>query len=179
LPSITHFHADGTGGNEAYKKHGTEIWASDLTRKLHQEVGEKRKNGEASSFTDDHLRQRIFDRKTVPADKVFPLRKGLTLNFAGETAKVIFPGPAHSIDNVVVFLPKRKVLFGGCMIKAGDNIGNLVDADLKNWETSAKSLLALDIAIVIPGHGPHFGGKELIENSMRLAVKANKKTAGK
>jgi hypothetical protein len=30
---------------------------------------------------------------------------------------VFFPGAAHSADNVVVYFPKKRLLFGGCMIK--------------------------------------------------------------
>jgi hypothetical protein len=31
---------------------------------------------------------------------------------------------------VVVYFPARELLFGGCMIKAGNTIGNTADADL-------------------------------------------------
>src|SRR5690606_24319435 len=48
----THFHADGTGGNEAYASAGVEIWASEETRALHMEKGEAMRIDSAESFKD-------------------------------------------------------------------------------------------------------------------------------
>ncbi|MFO0645147.1 MAG: hypothetical protein U0326_02840 [Polyangiales bacterium] len=35
----------------------------------------------------------------------------------GTEIEVFFPGAAHTLDNVVVWLPSRALLFGGCMIR--------------------------------------------------------------
>lgn len=67
------------------------------------------------------------------------------------------PGPAHSPDNIVVWEPSERVLFGGCMIKSvtSDALGNLADADVVAWTGSLDRLRAryARAARVIPGHG--------------------------
>lgn len=171
----THFHADGTGGNEAYQKHNVEIWASELTRDLHKEKGETGKIAEARGFeSQPELQKRIRERLTVVATNTFKELDGKTFNFAEEKVQLIWPGPARTKDNVVVYFPKRKILFGGCMIKAGNNIGYLGDAVIESWESSAQKLLSLEVDLVIPGHGKKFGGKDLIQNTINLATKAKK-----
>lgn len=166
----THFHADGTGGNDAYHKAGVETWASDQTQRLHKLKGEAMRKASVNDFDDPKLRQRLRDRKDVLAKNTFKKEKGLEFSFGSETAKVIYPGPGHSADNVVVYLPERQVLFGGCMIRGAGvkTLGYTGHADLKRWDDSARSLLSLPVKVVVPGHG-QVGGPELIENTVELA----------
>lgn len=66
-------------------------------------------------------------------------------------------GEGHTVDNIVVYVPEKKVLFGGCLIKSmGAEKGYLGDANIKEWPqtvTAAKSKFG-SAKIVIPGHGP-------------------------
>lgn len=57
----THFHSDGTGGNEAYVEAGAEIWANELTLKLHKAKGQLMRKEVAESFSDLSLRWHRFD----------------------------------------------------------------------------------------------------------------------
>lgn len=169
----THFHSDGTGGNEAFIKAEAQIWASEMTKKLQISKGAAVRKESMASFTDPKLRQRIESRREVMAQNIFDPAKGLQLEFKGEPVTVFYPGPAHSPDNVVVYLPQRQVLFGGCMIRSGDStdLGFLGSADVEHWETSARTLLNFPVKFVIPGHGA-VGGSELIQNTIDLAAKA-------
>jgi glyoxylase-like metal-dependent hydrolase (beta-lactamase superfamily II) len=176
----THFHADGTGGNDAYNKAGVETWASKETQELHRQKGAVMRERSAADFSDDKLKRRILARQEVPATKTFKQKDGLDLSFGGEHVKVFYPGPAHSPDNVIVYLPKRGVLFGGCMIRSANSnsLGYLGHADLLRWEESARRVLAFSPKIVVPGHGK-VGGPELIENTIRLASTAKEEQLGK
>ena len=168
----THFHADGTGGNEAYKKHGVEIWASDLTRKLQRERGESQKVKEAAGFeSQPELKKRLEKRQIVIADHEYKIQDGKTFEFGGEKVDVIYPGPAHSTDNVAVYLPQRKVLFGGCMVRPVKTLGYVGDADVKSWADSVSHLRALAPQVVIAGHEA-VGGVELIDNTVETARQA-------
>lgn len=168
----THFHLDGTGGNEIYKKMGVETWSSDLTIKL-REAGNKKDRVKAASFyKQEDLRKRILSSNPIIADHKFELKEGKTFNFSGEIVEVFYPGPAHSEDNVVVYFPKYKLLFGGCMIKP-ESLGYLGDANVKSWPQSARNLNKFDAKIVVPGHG-EWGGADLIEKTIKVATKAAK-----
>lgn len=170
----THFHADGTGGNEAYAEAGVQTYASDDTQKLLAARGVGVRDDAASGLPEPALRARVLKTRIVAAAHTFPARDGLALTIAGEPVRVVHPGPGHSADNVVVHFPQRDLLFGGCMIKAGDSIGYIGDADLSRWEASVRALDALPASVVVPGHGPT-GGRELLDNTIAL-VRAARKT---
>lgn len=164
-----HFHLDGTGGNEIYKKMGVETWSSDLTKELRLAENKKDRKKGAEFYKDTSLRKRILDSNPKPAEHTFDLKKGKTFSFSGEEVEVFYPGPAHSPDNVVVYFPKQKILFGGCMIKP-KSLGNLGDANVKAWPESARKLLKFDVEMVVPGHDP-WGGPELIKKTIEVAGK--------
>lgn len=176
----THVHFDGTGGNEAYLEGHVEIYSSDATAKLVRERGETMRRETRNMITDQRRRDRVDKMRIVAADHTFPEADGLELTFGGETLKVFHPGAAHSKDNVVVYFPKRKVLFGGCMVKAGHSIGYTGDADLGNWEPAIRAVqkVAPDAKLVIPGHGG-VGGPDLLENTLRIVRATRDDTKGR
>jgi len=168
----THFHNDRLGGNGYLSKIGSTIYGSDLTVKLLKERGLG--NGTIDMYK-DHSMKKYYDywqnAKLTPPTNVFSLKKGLVLTFDNETFEVYYPGPGHTPDNVVVYYPEKKILFGGCVIKtlSANSKGNIGDADLSNWYSSVNNILTKypDAALVIPGHGPE-GGKELISHTMEI-----------
>ena len=120
-----------------------------------------------AGLSDPALGARVQRTRVVPAAHTFPEREGMTLTIAGETVRVVHPGPGHTADNLVVHFPRRDLLFGGCMIKNGDSIGFIGDADLDHWEASVRAVEPLTARVVVPGHGP-IGGPELLANTIRL-----------
>lgn len=71
--------------------------------------------------------------------------------------EVRFPGPGHAPDNLVVWVPSAKVLYGGCLVKSvtSKTLGNVADADVKAWPDAIRRVQAAypDAALVVPGHG--------------------------
>ncbi|MCA9726815.1 MAG: metallo-beta-lactamase [Candidatus Eisenbacteria bacterium] len=168
----THFHLDGTGGNDVFHQEGVEIWASKLTRDLQITEGPNVLAESLQYFGTPELKDRVLRSHVVPAEHAFPLEDGKVFDFSGESVRVFFPGPAHSPDNVVVYFPGRKLLFGGCMIKP-ETLGYLRDANIAEWATSARRLRRFDADVVVPGHGK-WGGAELIERTIEVAEAAAK-----
>jgi glyoxylase-like metal-dependent hydrolase (beta-lactamase superfamily II) len=168
----THFHNDRLGGNGYLSKIGSTIYGSDLTVKLLKERGlgngilDMYKNLSLKKYN-DYWR----NAKLTPPNKIFYLKEGLVLTIDKDTFEVFYPGPGHTPDNVVVYYPKMKFLFGGCIIKtlSANSKGNIGDADLTNWYSSLNNILIKypDASLVIPGHGES-GGKELITHTMDL-----------
>ena len=167
----THFHRDGTGGNEAFRALGVTSYASELTQRLLREKGEPHRLDAAQGFKDEDKRRRVLSTALVPADHTFDAREGLDLSFAGEHVRVIHPGAAHSPDNVLVFFPTRALLFGGCMIKSVAEIGYVGDADLVHWEAAVEVARALHPDVVVPGHGA-VGGRELFDVTVKAVRRA-------
>jgi metallo-beta-lactamase class B len=71
--------------------------------------------------------------------------------------ELFFPGPAHTRDNLVVWFPGPRILFGGCLIKDHDaaDLGFTADADTAAWPASLRRLSARypNPSITVPGHG--------------------------
>ena len=87
------------------------------------------------------------------------------------SAEVFYPGPAHTRDNVVVWLPESRVLFGGCAVRAASDtsLGNVADADVKEWPASIRRVRERypNAEVIVAGHGD-VGGPELLRSTLRL-----------
>ena len=98
-------------------------------------------------------------------------KDSLDLYLGDRIIKCYYPGAAHSLDNIVVWIPSEKILFAGCMIKSMNsrNIGNTADGDLALYPKTIDYLMYKfpDAKVVIPGHGQP-GGIELIEHTKSL-----------
>ena len=66
-------------------------------------------------------------------------------------------GAAHTLDNIVVWIPSEQILFAGCMVKSmnSTDLGNLADGDLKAYPITIDKLIEKfpTAKIVIPGSG--------------------------
>lgn len=124
----THHHIDRTGGNAVLIKENIPVYGSDLTAAL------AKKNHE-----------------TAP-NHTFLASAGMTLDFDNQKVEIFYPGPAHSEDNTVVYIPDLKLLFGGCMIVPFQKIYLVDGVNIKNWPNALEKLKRFDIQWVIPGH---------------------------
>ena len=69
---------------------------------------------------------------------------------------------SHTGGDVVVYLPKERVVCTGDMLVAG--ISNLSDGYVNEWPDTLEKLRALDFTEVVPGHGEPWKGKEKIDH---------------
>lgn len=101
-------------------------------------------------------------------------RDSLTFYFEGEKVICRYFGGGHTIDNIVVYFPSSKILFGGCLVKSAysKNLGYIKEAVLEEWDSTIEQILIefLDIEIVIPGHGG-YGDKQLLHHTIQLVRK--------
>jgi metallo-beta-lactamase class B len=147
-----HWHSDCIGGLAFLHSIGVKSYANKLTIKIAKEHNlEVPKNG----FTDS-----------------------LKLKLGNEEIFCFFPRAAHSMDNIVVWIPQEKMLFAGCMAKEmrSNSMGNTVDGDLKAWPGTIKKVMEKfpSAQMVIPGHG-FIGGPELLKHTLELAQAAGNK----
>jgi metallo-beta-lactamase class B len=179
----TGFHVDNIGGNEFLLSKGIAVYGSNLTAKLVTERGQAEKSRLLEGFKSPENKKYYDAYKNltfVPPNHIFDINEGLHLKIGDEDVNVFYPGPSHTIDNVVVYFPKRKILFGGCMIKSLDSkdAGYSADADMQKWPRSVEKVLAIykDAKIVVPGHG-NYGDTGLIKHTVELLDSINAKSA--
>jgi metallo-beta-lactamase class B len=87
------------------------------------------------------------------------------------SVRTFFPGAGHTPDNLVVWLEREKLLYGGCFVKDEHafSIGNLGDADVAEWPRSlarVKQRFPL-MQVVVPGHG-EVGGPKALDHTLEL-----------
>jgi metallo-beta-lactamase class B len=163
----THFHIDRLGGNAALVRHAIPIYGSDLTVKAIKQRGRSSIEGIIGWIKDESIRRTYRDFTYVAPDHVFAAQTGLDLHFGKEPVFLRFPGAGHSPDNLIVLLPKKGLIFGGCMILASDarKAGNVADGDVTAWLKAVRTLKTEGYSLVVPGHG-EAGGISLVQHTV-------------
>jgi metallo-beta-lactamase class B len=144
----THFHEDRTGGLEYYRSKGIATYTTKRTDALSQLKGMKR-----AEFL-------------VENDTLFRVGE--------HTFEILYPGPGHAPDNIVVWFEKERILYGGCLIKSVDDhtLGNLGDADTKAYASTVEKVIRKcpRPSHVIPGHNGWID-KRSTEHTLEMARK--------
>ncbi len=140
-----HFHEDCIGGLEYLQKRNIETIANSITI---TKCKEDNLPVPSTSFTDS-----------------------LIIDFSGLKIECRFFGGGHTFDNITVWIPEKRILFGGCLIKSSDsdNLGYIGDAVMDDWDLTVKKVMEKyrNIKTVVPGHG-NFGGAELLNHTVEL-----------
>ena len=141
----THFHADRTAGLDFLTNKGIKTYSSKLTYDLCKQHKEPQA-------------QYYFLHDT-------------TFTVGGYAFKTFYPGEGHSSDNIVVWFGAYRILYGGCLVKSEENtsIGNLSDANIKEWPLTIKKLMKEfpNPEYVIPGH-MSWTGKGQLPHTLKL-----------
>lgn len=137
---ITHFHDDSMGGTPELVARGIPFFSHPLTRTLGENEG-------------------------VPLpDSIGKMMIGDAVRISN--VEVFYPGPAHSEDNLVVWIPGAEVLFGTCAVRTPEfpGTGNTADAHLGSWPEAIGRVLQKypQVKVVVPGHGDHKDASLLI-----------------
>src|SRR5262249_26248585 len=75
-------------------------------------------------------------------------------------------GWGHTRGDTIVYLPREKILCTGDVVLNGPFV-TTSDAHIRNWPDVIRAAQKLDVAHVLPGHGPA-GGKELLEGQIQF-----------
>ncbi len=145
---VTHFHADHVYGLQEFKKVGAKIIAHQAAREyLNSDTAAARLNAsrvDLAPWVDDktHL---------VAAEEWLDGPRELVI---GGVRFVLQPlGPAHTPEDLMIYLPDEKVVFAGDIVARG-RIPFVGQADSGHWLASLKAILALKPTVIVPGHGP-------------------------
>ena len=89
------------------------------------------------------------------------LRTNMTLHRGSREIQIRFLGRAHTAGDVVVYLPKERVVITGDMLTS--TLSNMSDAFVNDWVSTLEELKKLDVVTILPGHGEAFTDKAKID----------------
>lgn len=141
---IGHAHADSMGGLATFQARNIPSYSSFVTQ--------------------DQARQKGLPVAQIGFDSQLELMVGT------KPVRIGYFGPGHAHGNIVTYLTKEQVLFGGCLIRAkGASVGYLGDAEPEMWSTTVRKVADAfaQAQIVVPGHGAA-GGHELLDYTINL-----------
>jgi len=176
---ISHFHYDHAHGIQSFPK-GIEIIGTEYTRRMlaegkslsHSTAAGNRAFSAAQianltkaldTATTPASRKDIEKRRTVwqeylasiatitPVPPNVTVTDRMTLTRGGRDIVIFHPGPAHTAGDLVVWLPKERILVTGDMLQP--NLPYMGDGFLPQWADALDSLKALGPAVILPGHG--------------------------
>lgn len=123
----------------------------------------------SASISGELTKQKCIEKKLPIPQTTFNTQ--LSFQFEGNEIECHYLGGGHTADNIVVFFPEDKILFGGCLLKSTDSksLGNTKEAVIEEWDVTLKKLMAAcsNSDIVIPGHGSH-GDSDLLSHTIDL-----------
>lgn len=144
----THSHDDRTAGVGWLNQNGVATWVSAQTNAI------------------------LEQENKAPATHTFEGREHRWLDGKVEA---FYPGGGHTVDNIVVWLPDSKILYGGCFIRslASKGLGYTGEARIDQWSDSVRKVIERypDALLVIPGHGKG-GDRSLLTHTRELAESA-------
>tara|TARA_B110000467_G_scaffold163075_1_gene188074 strand:- start:181 stop:1227 length:1047 start_codon:yes stop_codon:yes gene_type:complete len=154
----SHSHADHWLGNAAFADKGVEIISTGTS------VATMKKNG----LEDVDAFSRMTKGATGSTQLAYPtllLAQGEKRNLGGLDVEFILSNDAHSPGDVLMWLPKQKIIFGGDVLSSDwmpiatyhGNIPNLID--------TLHTVIKLNPSIVLPGHGQPTTAKAIIRDA--------------
>jgi len=183
----THFHFDHAHGNQIFERN-VNIIGHEFTRQMlltntkemplyknyvtglpaQLETLKKRLAGEKDPAKQAMLRTQIIatqsniaaqaDLRLTPPNVTLTDR--MTLHRGSREIQIRYLGRGHTAGDVVVFLPREKVVMTGDFLTAG--LSNMSDSFPDEWVKSLDELKKLDFDTVLPGHGEAFTDKAKI-----------------
>jgi metallo-beta-lactamase class B len=121
----THWHSDKTAGLEYYRKQGIKTYTTALTDELSKKNGKKR--------------------------AAYLMTKDTLFTIGQYSFETYFPGEAHTLDNIVIWFEREKILYAGCLIKGVDD-KTLGFTDDGNTQTYAATLEKVKRKFKKPAH---------------------------
>jgi len=144
---ITHYHPDHWYGAKTYKDMGATLIA-------HQRLGELYRSGEAKLALES-LNQRFkgLYKSVVLVPPDIEVKDKYTLKVGGKVFEIISTAPAHTDNDLVVYMPKEKVLFAGDIV-IYNRIPFMGDrgASSKGLLKALNTIKQMDIKVILAGH---------------------------
>lgn len=144
---VTHYHADHIYGLQVFKAQGAKIIAHKAALAY--------LNSETARLRLEASRLELapwVDAQTALTDADQWLAGDTLLQVGGVDFQIKAMGPAHTPEDLVVYLPSERVLFAGDLVFRA-RIPFVGQADSRHWIAALDRLAMFDTKVIVPGHG--------------------------
>ena len=186
----SHYHFDHSHGNQIYGPE-VQIIGHDFTR-AQMVAGKSQDSPAREFFvggvantiktmeerlaaaTDDKTRAQLQEALAVqrnhlegtsavtPTPPTMTLSQSMTLHLGTREVRLLFLGRGHTAGDVVVYLPKERIVATGDLLINGTSY--MGDAFFTEWVKTIEALKGVDFETVLPGHGRSFTGKAQLDH---------------
>ncbi|MEW6119591.1 MAG: MBL fold metallo-hydrolase [Pseudomonadota bacterium] len=144
---VSHYHADHFYGLQVFKALGAEVWAHRMAE------GQTRTEDAANRLS--QRKEALFpwvDERTqlLEADRF--LEGDTDFELGGVHFALRHVGPAHSPEDMAMFVKNDGVLYAGDLVFRG-RVPFVGDADSRAWIAALDTLIAMKPKVLVPGHG--------------------------
>jgi len=151
----THHHGDHVNGNQFFAP--IEIFGHPYCRdEVRKAVASTPKMWDKRDGYADGTEQRLLVPPTTT------IEGKMVFHYGDSPVEVVHPGPAHTYGDLMIYLPKYRVLFASdvAFIYVAPFAHN---AHVGKWLDTVDRIMKMDVETIVPGHGPICGEKELAE----------------
>jgi glyoxylase-like metal-dependent hydrolase (beta-lactamase superfamily II) len=147
---ITHAHWDHFFGTAAFTP--CPVWSHPrCAKEITTNAEEHRARGLRNYTERPELAERMRLARVVPPTELVEAR--ITLDLGGREVTLLHPGRGHTGGDVVAHVPDAGVLFAGDLVEEGAPPVVGKDAYPAEWPSTLDTMLALEPAVIVPGHG--------------------------
>ena len=155
----SHFHYDHAFGNGAFGPDVQTI-AHRFTRTAIETFDTLHREPYLSWIGRAEGRNLERSKEIVPIPPKLTLEKSMVLNKGGREIQLLFLGRGHTAGDVVMFLPKERIVCTGDLVEGV--IPYMGDGYFDEWVKTLEALKQLDFGLTLPAHGRPFSDKARI-----------------
>jgi glyoxylase-like metal-dependent hydrolase (beta-lactamase superfamily II) len=134
-------------GNDYFRRHGAKIIAHQKT----VEDQKSRLNEQLIRLTNTVGEPGLEGTQDAYADEVFDNKRDITLG--DTTFQLFYAGHAHTPADIIVWLPKEKVMFTGDIVYTERMLSVRPYSNSQSWITAFETMEAFNPEYIVPGHG--------------------------
>jgi glyoxylase-like metal-dependent hydrolase (beta-lactamase superfamily II) len=146
---VTHYHADHIYGLQAFRDIGATIIAQSQAKLyLNSDTAQRR-----LEVSREQLAPWVDESTQLQAADIW-IDADTEMMIAGWLFQILKVGPAHTPDDLAVYVPQEQALFAGDLVFR-QRIPYVGTADSAGWIRSLDRLIELQASVMVPGHGPY------------------------
>ena len=156
----THSNGDHTFGNQLVR--GAEIITTRATAEEMLErppehlaalIRDRDQLGDGAQFLYEMMGQYFHWDDVVYTAPTRTFEERLEIEVGDKEVQLVKAGPAHTRGDLLVYLPKERIVFTGDLLFVGGH-PVIWAGPITNWIKACDTILAWDVDVVVPGHGP-------------------------